>query len=388
MKRLIASRRGTAVLRPAVAARRRQLVAVAAIAPLALGVFASTARAEALRVPPDSPEHAPLRSVLGDDGLRILWHAALAPSGHNAQPWRVEVVERMHWKIGTRREHWLPAVDPANRETLLSIGAFVENLVVAAGALGYAVDYDVIGTAPTDPLLVDLRLRKAAAIDYPLSRLPSRRTLRTGYVDDLLRREDLLAVTGGTPEFAYFARDSRPARYLAEATIDANRRQAYREPAQQELADWIRWSKTDQERLRNGLTPAGMEIGGLAGWYVGAFYDRAEVLKAGFREAGIKQVVERVTQGAGWLVMTGPTSVAGLIETGRRFERMWLALRERSIAIHPMTQVLEEAPDSATVARELGIDGVPQFVLRIGYVWTYPDPVSPRMPVPWFTRKA
>jgi hypothetical protein len=131
-----------------------------------------------------------------------------------------------------------------------------------------------------------------------------------------------------------------------------------------------------------------MEITGFAGWYVRNFYKRDLVLKKSFRETGIKQVVERVAQGGGWLVMSGETSVAGLIETGRKFQRMWLKLRERGVAIHPMTQILEETANTDSVAKELGVGGTPQFVLRIGYVKTYPDPVSPRMPVPWFVRAA
>jgi hypothetical protein len=81
--------------------------------------------------------------------------------------------------------------------------------------------------------------------------------------------------------------------------------------------------------LRNGLTPAGMEITGIAGWYVINSCDRASVLTKGFRETGVKQVVERVAPGDGGLVLTGPSDVAGLIETGRKLERMWLKLRAR-----------------------------------------------------------
>lgn len=356
--------------------------------PLALALPALPGHSAVLRSPPDAAEHEALQALLEDDGLRILSFASLAPSGHNTQPWSVDVLARGHWRIGTRRERWLPAVDPANRETVLSVGAFLENLVIAAEQRGYAVDYEVIGRVGTDAQLVDLRLRKARAVGHAIARIEARRTLRSGYGNDLLRADDVRAITGGAAEVSYFARDTRQARYLAEATIAANRTQAYRDRAQDELANWIRWSKADQARLRDGLTPAGMEIDGLAGWYVGRFYNRDDVLTKSFREAGIKQVVERVAQGAGWLVMSGPPTVAGLIETGRRFERMWLGLRERSMAIHPMTQVLEETPDSTTVARELGIDGVPQFVLRVGYVKSYPDPVSPRMPITWFTRRA
>jgi hypothetical protein len=65
-----------------------------------------------------------------------------------------------------------------------------------------------------------------------------------------------------------------------------------------------------------------------------------------------------------------------------------LKLREHGIAIHRMTQILEEVSSSESVAKALGIGATPQFLLRVGYVPRYPEPVSPRMPVTWFTRAA
>jgi len=318
----------------------------------------------------------------------VLAYAALAPSGHNTQPWVVEVVGPGHWRVGTDRRRWLPAVDPAKRETMLSIGAFLENLVIAAGCRGLAVEYQVLATAATDSPLLEIRLAPAARSDYPLARLQSRRTVRAGYTDDRIRAADLRAITGGATDFAHFPRGTKASRYLAEGTIEANRQQAFRDPAQEELADWIRWTRQDQEQFRNGLTPESMEIPGIARWYVSTFYDRSSALSRSFREKCVEQVVERVAQGGGWLVLTGRPDVASLIETGRQCQRTWLQLRERGIAIHPMTQLLEETPQVGIVARELGLDATPQFILRIGYVASYPEPVSLRMPVSWFTRRA
>lgn len=86
-----------------------------------------------------------------------------------------------------------------------------------------------------------------------------------------------------------------------------------------------------------------MEIEGLIGWYVSHFYDRAAVLSKSFRETTIKQVMARVGQGGGWLVVSSPgTAISSLIEAGRKVERMWLRLREKKIAIHPMTQMLRK----------------------------------------------
>ena len=131
-----------------------------------------------------------------------------------------------------------------------------------------------------------------------------------------------------------------------------------------------------------------MEIDGLAGWYVSHFYDRANVLSKSFRETTIKQVAERVGQGGGWLVVSSTgSSVATLIETGRQFERMWLRLRDKNIALHPMTQMLEESPWREQIAKTLGTDSA-QFLLRIGYVGSHPKPASLRMPPNWIMKSA
>ena len=130
-----------------------------------------------------------------------------------------------------------------------------------------------------------------------------------------------------------------------------------------------------------------MEIGGIAGWYVRSFMDKSDVMTESFREQGIKGVGETANQGAGWLVITSQgEGVADLIETGRRFERMWLLARERMIAIHPMTQMLEEKTGQDKIISQHDNEIIPQFILRVGYLDTYPDPVSLRRPASWFLR--
>jgi hypothetical protein len=63
-----------------------------------------------------------------------------------------------------------------------------------------------------------------------------------------------------------------------------------------------------------------------------------------------------------------------------------LMARERNIAIHPMTQHLEEPSglDQITANHRTGV--IPQFLLRVGYLKAYPEPVSLRRPVSWFVR--
>ena len=80
------------------------------------------------------------------------------------------------------------------------------------------------------------------------------------------------------------------------------------------------------------------------------------------------------------------SGVADLVETGRRFERTALLARERNLALHPMTQVLEEEKGRREIASSHGTDVIPQFVLRVGYLDKYPTPVSLRRTVASFVR--
>jgi len=323
---------------------------------------------------------------LSDDFAEILYYASLAPSGHNAQPWYVKVVDERTWIIGSDPQRWLPAVDPQNREALLSIGAFAENLSVAAAAKGYEAIIEVVTENPSDEEVIKVSLHKSKPREYPLNRLVARRKVKNGYRPMELKNDDVKFLSESLEgHLFYFPRESEHARCMAEGTVEAFRAQAYREDAQSELAEWIRFSNRGARIHRDGLTTETLEIGGVAGWYVRNFMDKDDVTTKSFREQGIGGTAKVVHEGAGWLVITGNgEGVADLIETGRRFERMWLLARERMIAIHPMTQMLEEKTWRDEIASQHDPDMIPQFILRVGYLDTYPDPVSLRRPVSWF----
>lgn len=313
----------------------------------------------------------------------LLTHAALAPSGHNTQPWRVRATNG-GLAIGSDPLRWLPKVDPHNREMTLSIGAFLENLLIAAPAHGYQPDFTVIGHNPGDSDLIQVTLARATETgDGALRRLRLRRTVRTGQLERPLRSEHVGALTGDMKQHAYyFPSQSREGRYLAEGTIEANRVQARRDDAQAELATWIRFRNQDARAHRDGLTQESMEITGAAGWYVRHFMNRDSVMGKAFRDQGVERVRRQVASCGGWILIASPdSSLASLLETGRKTERMWLATRDLGIAIHPMTQLLEEPPFQEQTVKELGIASPIQFVLRVGYVENYPQPVSLRRPL-------
>jgi hypothetical protein len=131
-----------------------------------------------------------------------------------------------------------------------------------------------------------------------------------------------------------------------------------------------------------------MEIEGIPGWIVRNFYDKNNVMKNDFREQGIDNIKKQVSESAGWILITSKdNSVATLLKTGKRMQRLFLKVREKSIAIHPMTQILEESSTRQTLNQSIGIRENVQFILRTGYLKGYPQPVSLRRPIDWFIQK-
>jgi hypothetical protein len=317
---------------------------------------------------------------------RILYHASLAPSGHNSQPWRVRIETPDTWIIAADADRRLPCVDPDNRELLLSLGAFTENLRLAAGTMGKRARIRVITGDRHARDIVRMTFTDAAPTDFALQRIRLRRTVKHGFSANELSAAtvaSLTRLTGGG--LFYIPRGTAHAACIRDAAAEAFRIQAGRDDAQRELVRWLRLTDRDARRHRDGLTTEGMEIQGIKGWYVRHVVAPEDFLTERFRRQGAAMTSRLAQEGGGWLVITSPTdSVADLIDTGRRFQRMALAARDHGIGIHPMTQVLEEKTGRAVIADNHDGRIYPQFVLRVGHLDRYPAPVSLRRPVEWF----
>lgn len=333
-------------------------------------------------------EHGPDMIGLDQHEADILYYASLAPSGHNMQPWFVRRLGAYEYMIGMDKTRLLPAVDPENREALLSIGAFVENLCAAASCYGYEAHSAVIAATPLEVDLVKVTLHKSSTNAYPISRITARRTVKTGHLPRGLKADDVKKLVAVCPEYIhYFPRGNRHTVCLADWTAEAFRNQTMRDDAQKELSHCMRLKGTDAQKYRDGLTTEGMELTGIAGWYVRTFVSSADVMERSFRTQGIDAYAKLAREGAGWIVITSAGShIADLIETGRRFQRMALMVRELGIALHPMSQIIEEKQwrDQFTALHHPGLN--PQFILRVGYLNHYPEPVSARRPVAWFLK--
>lgn len=127
--------------------RRRFLIGGGAVV-LAAGTIGGIERARMGSMPSYAAAQAELRRGLAQNSpvSELVRYAALAPSGHNTQPWRIQVFERELAILPdfTRRT---PVVDPDDHHLWISLGCAAETLAIAAHQLGRGGELQLGGPA-------------------------------------------------------------------------------------------------------------------------------------------------------------------------------------------------------------------------------------------------
>jgi hypothetical protein len=286
----------------------------------------------------------------------------------------------------TTRE--LPVVDPGRRELYISLGAFIENLTLSAGSLGYHCSVKINDDGSNSTPVAVISLEKAPSTGYDLSLTERRMTLRTPYKTTPLKQNDIdRIVVPGKHHIRFFSMSSKEGSFIAQQTIDAYIQQANNRAAQDELAGWLRFSDNDADKKKDGLTTAGMQINGLSGFFVRHFLKPEDSKKESFIKGGIEKAKEQALNCGGWIVITSAgNAVADWIQTGRLYQQTGLTCTQLQLGFQPMNQLVEERNFKTEVVKHLAIDEELLFVARVGYVDKVPVPVSPRRPVEDFAR--
>ena len=321
---------------------------------------------------------------------QIIYYASLAGNSHNTQPWFVNVENDSVIYIKADFSRKLHIVDPDSRGLFISLGAFIENLELAAGSLGYKADIEITAKHKNDSNVATIHLIKAQKSGYDLSQIENRRTLRTPFhKSEISKEHSNKLIDNNNSEIIYFASSSSEGKYIAEQTLAAYTQQAQDDQAKQELANWIRFSNDEVSKHRDGLTTSGMGITGLGGFFVRNFYKPEDSMKNSFIKTGIEKTKEQTENCGGWiLLIQNENSPERWIKTGRLYQRLNLACRDMMIGFHPMNQMIEEENFEKTTNEHLSLPGVIQFVARIGYVDEYPPVNSVRRSVKEIIRYA
>lgn len=288
-----------------------------------------------------------------------------APSAHNTQPWLLDYgADRIELCFDPERE--LPVGDPTRRDLLLSLGAFVEAVLIVAAEAGVPLAFESS---------VDFELRRVGAFvpgdrpyetSFTAEDLERRRTSRLRYEPSRLGEDDVAAAHAALGPGA--ALRELDARDVVDLFVAADRR-FYETPAVvEELRSWLRLSRRHPRYDQDGLSYECLGLPRLGAAVLGLLLrPRVYPLVRAARghrlfTAATKSVLAR--EGS-VLVLTGEAhDPAQVLAQGRALLRVWLALARRGLHTHPLSQILDDERTKRKLWERVGEE--PFAVFRAG----------------------
>lgn len=276
--------------------------------------------------------------------------AVMAANPHNSQPWLFKVGED-RIQLFADRTRKLEAIDPDERELMIGLGCALENLVLAAEALGYQPDVQLLPKGPEDDLVANIALEKVKPAPSMLyNMIPHRRTNRAKYSGEPISDNDLSALaelSQADPAFKlHFYVREKERQAVADLIVRACQIQA-NDPAQHaETASWFRKNDEEIREHRDGIT---IDSGGnpyLMRVLAKLFISDKMIQGPSFGEAFVKSTKMQVTSASTFVIISGENkSHEQCLRTGRLYQRIHLWVTTRGIALHPLNYPLENRPE-------------------------------------------
>jgi hypothetical protein len=298
-----------------------------------------------------------------EDRLRfLLGYAILAPSSHNTQPWRFRL-RGATLDLLADRSRALPVVDPEDRALVISCGAALGHLRVAAEALGEALHV----TPTPDPAEPDLLARIEARGPCPVHRhallnaMTARRTTRAAFAPDPLPEALLQATAMPVPGVALHWRTHPADRHaIAELIAEGDRAQMSNPDFRRELADWIH---SRRAASRDGMSGAAFGMPDVLS-FVGALVIRSFDMGAG--QAARDMALAEGSPALGLFTTPGDTP-RDWVSTGEALSRTILTLTAAGLKHSYVNQPVEVRTLRPRLAALMNTTDHPQILLRAGH---------------------
>jgi len=286
-----------------------------------------------------------------------LWVACRAPSAHNTQPWLL-IDAPEGWRLEFSAARHLSASDAGHRDLLLSLGAFVESLLIVAAELRVSLQFEVD---------VDLEARRLGS--FTAGTQPYRTAFRSAHL--LSRRTSRLPFEPLVPHAA-LQRTLQAELNPGESLITLKGAQLHDllVPADEYLLDtpgvareFHRWfracAQASGPAALDGLTAECLGLGRLQSRTLSMLL--SEGIYPWFRRSRLPRLLARTSSA----VLRKDTCVMALVAegsrpadtlaAGRTLQRLWLALTAEGIHTHPLSQILDYPSTAAKLPARLSV---------------------------------
>lgn len=294
-----------------------------------------------------------------DDLRKVLMAGTLAPSVHNTQPWTFALT-RHGIEVHADTSRTLSRQDPHGRELVISCGAAVFNMRVAAAAIRRRMHVHVFPDAADSAHLATLTFGAAQsepiaeAVLYPAvtRRHSHRRSFDWWRIPERGFAELRSAAMLEGAELSRVGPQQR--RAIGRLTRIANRALVQDLDYRRELHTWTRLASP---------APDGVVVAAF-----GTMPDSADPPLRDFSLGmpWIGRPTERFAPEEWIVISTRGDDVAAWLRAGQATERVLLVITTQGLAASFMTQALEIPALRAELRRCVGTEGYPQLLLRLG----------------------
>jgi nitroreductase len=306
----------------------------------------------------------------------LVQQATLAPSGHNAQPWKFTASGnsvRIYPDLSRR----LAVVDPDDHALYISLGCALENLVVAAAASGLAADVRHLADclevrlAPNGPgrmgvLAAAIPLRQANRRRYDRRRIPDE-LLRTLLAANDFAGIDVLSVPSSDPAIepiVALVKEAAALQFEDEAFVS-------------ELIGWMRFSRSEVKQRRDGLTAPALGMPPMPRW-LGEFIMR-KLVSPGTEAKRCEKAIR--SSSLLLLFIARANDRKHWLELGQAFERIALTATSFGISHAHLNMPCEVLSVREKLIRHLGLRHGEQPLLLVRLGFAKASPRAPRRPV-------
>lgn len=288
-----------------------------------------------------------------DPRVRALSFALLAPNPHNKQPWIVDLREPGVATFLCDRSRLLPETDPYSRQITIGCGAFLELLRVAAAEQGLRAEVTAFpaGDWPENAIGEQPVCRVAFVPDAGVARDPlfaqvlKRRTNRNTFDATAVSPAEAAAIGAaleGLPVRFGWTADGRQIAQLAAIAKRAWEIEIRKDATYKESVDVFRITGEEIVKHRDGISMHGPFF-----WWANklGLFTKDNAMEPAGRDQALALIDPQLAVRAfGWIV-TAANDRRTQLASGAAYVRANLKATELGLAMHPLSQALQEFPE-------------------------------------------
>ncbi len=317
----------------------------------------------------------------GDVRHKSISWAILSPNPHNRQPWIVDLSKTGEAVLYCDLDRRLPETDPFDRQITIGLGCFLEILRMAAAHYGYEALITPFPEGSPSPRLdkrpvahIAFERRNDLAKDPLFLQVPDRRSTKEPF--DTAREvgtDALQALSGASGKGAAVTADRSTVDTLRGLTWNAFEIEVKTPRTYMESVDLMRIGKAQIEANPDGIDLGGPMLETLNRVGILTHETLADMTSSAYQQGlDMYRPILETSMAFLWIVSADDSRIEQL-NAGAHYVRANLKATEMGLAMHPVSQALQEYPEMSETYDQLhetlkiSAPSRIQMLARLGY---------------------